>query len=139
MSDSSMVAALWVGTGMVWLAVWRASARAGIRLGAALQMDTTVAAARRLAQPAPTAIADVSVPRSGLAVMIAAAVVLPLVYATSSSVLDPIGIWFGVATAVGIAGALVSVWEGAGIGIRRQAARSGPPDRPEMHEHEPPA
>ena len=122
MSDSSTVAELWVGTGMVWLAVWRASARAGIRRGAALLMDTTVAAARRLAQPAPTAIADISVPRSGLVVMIAAAVVLPLVYATSSSVLDPIEIWFEVAAGVGIAGALVSVWEGIEIGIRRQAA-----------------
>jgi hypothetical protein len=51
-----------------------------------------------------------------------AAVVLPLLYATSSSVLDPIGIWFGVAAGVGIAGALVSVWEGIIIGRRRQAA-----------------
>lgn len=122
MFDSSTVAALWVGTGMVWLVVWRASARAGIRHGAALQRDATVAAARRLGQPAPTAIADVSIPRSGLAVMIAAAVVLPLLYATSSSVLDPVGIWFGVAAAVGIAGALGSVWEGISIGRRRQAA-----------------
>jgi hypothetical protein len=120
MSDSSMVAALWFGTGMVWLAVWRASARAGIRLGAALKRNATVAAARRIAQPAP--IAEVCIPRSGLAAMIAAAVVVPLIYATSSSVLDPIGIWFGVAAGAGIAGALASAWEGAGIGIRRQAA-----------------
>ena len=122
MSDSSTVAALWVGTGVVWMAVWRASARAGIRSGAALQRDTTVAAVRRLGLPAPTVIVDVGVPRSGLAAMIAAAVVLPLLYATSSSGLDPIGTWFGVAAGVGIAGALVSGWEGACIGMRRQAA-----------------
>ena len=120
MSDSSMVAALWFGTGIVWLAVWRASARAGIRLGAALERDTTAAAARRIAQPAP--IADVCIPRSGFAAMIAAAVVVPLMYATSPSVLDPVGVWFGVATGVGIAGALASAWGGVGIGIRRQAA-----------------
>jgi hypothetical protein len=106
--------------------VWRASARAGIRHGAALERDATVNATRRLGQPALIPIANAFVPRSGLAAMIAAAVVLALLYATSSSVLDPVGTWFGVASGVGIAGALVSAWEGR----HREEAPGGAHGRP---------
>jgi len=54
--------------------------------------------------------------------MIAVALFLPVPYATSTTTIDPIGTWWGVAAGLGIAGALISSWEGLGIGRGRQAA-----------------
>jgi hypothetical protein len=123
MSDSTIATVLWVCTGGVWLTVWRACARGGIRLGATLLRDAIVAARRGTGLPAPIPLADVRVPRSGLATMIAVALFLPVLYATSTTrTIDPIGAWWGVAAGLGIAGALISSWEGLGIGRRRQAA-----------------
>jgi hypothetical protein len=123
MSDSSIATVLWFCTGPVWLTVWRACARAGIRLGSTLQRDAIVAARTGTGLPAPTLLADVRVPRSGLTTMIAVALFLPVLYATATTTtIGPIGTWWGLAAGLGIGGALVSSWEGLGVGKRRQVA-----------------
>jgi hypothetical protein len=122
MSDSSTAAILWMITGAAWLTVWRACVRAGIRTGATLHRDAIIAATRGSGLTPPTLVADASIARAGLAAMISVALVVPLLYAASPSALDPIGTWWGVASGAGIAGALISAWEGVRIGWRRQAA-----------------
>ena len=122
MSDSTIATYLWVFTGIIWIGLWRACARLGIRTGATLQRAAGEAARLAANRPPSDVLVDDSIPRSGRAAIILGAVLVAYIYGTQTTPdLDPIRIWWEIGPAVGTAGIVGCIWQGIGVGRRRQA------------------